>query len=409
MTLSMLNDQQPQIDRDALDVHQLLGRTSLQHRSRFGKEATLLAAAPGRVNLIGEHTDYNDGFVFPMGIERYVVIAASISEQSLQRIVVYSDAVGETAEIPLSSELRPDGPGWSNYVRGVVAGFLRRGYAVGSLELTINSNVPLGSGLSSSAALEVATASILEVASGRRLDPLEKALICQAAEHEFASVPCGLMDQLASVFSRRNQALFIDCLNSAVTYVPFDNPQVSILICNSNTRHSLAASAYSARRAECERAALCLGKRTLREATFEDMLRDGGRLEATLLRRARHVITENQRVLEFADAVNALDFAGAGRLMYESHASLRDDFEVSCRELDVLVDLAQELGIAAGVYGSRMTGGGFGGCTVSLIRLADTSRLVNQLAAGYQAQTGKVADIFVTRPGEGLVQTVASR
>lgn len=382
---------------------ELVGRCMQLHRDQFGRTPTHIAATPGRVNLIGEHTDYNQGLVFPMGIDRYVAIAASPAEGGARRLIVYSDAARETAEIRLNEEILRRDPGWSNYVRGVAAGLIRRGYPVAGLDLTIASTVPLGAGLSSSAALEVATVSILESTSGLHLDPMEKALLCQTAEHEFALVPCGLMDQMACVFSRHESALFIDCRDLSVKYVPFSNPQIGVLICNSNVRHSLGSSAYGTRRSECEHAARLLGKSSLREATLEELSRSARLLGSPLLQRARHVITENERVRSFAVALEGADMDSAGSLMHESHVSLRDDFQVSCRELDLLVDLADGLGRSAGVFGSRMTGGGFGGCTVSLIRMERAEEIADVLAARYHEQTGRTADVFITRPAEGII------
>lgn len=389
----------------AKDVHPLFERALGLHLSRFDQEASSFVAAPGRVNLIGEHTDYNDGFVFPMAIERFVGIAVSQAPRVARALRVQSDGIGSVVEIPTDQKPARGEPRWANYVRGIVSGFLERGHAVPSLDLTITSSVPLGAGLSSSAALEVAVASALEAALGIRLDPLDKARLCQRAEHEYAQVPCGLMDQLASVFGRRGHALFVDCRTQQPRSIPMNDPQVSVLICNSNVRHSLADGEYATRRAQCQHATEAMGVASLRDATLASAASVGGRLDELHLRRARHVITENQRAEEFAEALAAGDLARAGQLMYESHASLRDDYEVSCKELDLLVTAAQELGSSAGVYGSRMTGGGFGGCTVSLVRTDCVQSIISQLTARYGEMTGNHLDAFVTQPSEGLVWT----
>jgi galactokinase len=373
------------------------------HQSRFDQKASIFVAAPGRVNLIGEHTDYNDGFVFPMAIERFVGIAVSHALRAGRTLRVQSDGMGSAVEIPTDQKPVRGEPKWADYVRGIVAGFLERGHAVPSLDLTITSSVPLGAGLSSSAALEVAVASALEGALGIQLDPLEKARLCQRAEHEYARVPCGLMDQLASVFGRRAHALFVDCRTQQLQLIPLSDAQVSVLICNSNVRHSLADGEYGKRRAQCQRAAEIIGVTSLRDAKLASVTSPGGRLDELHLRRARHVITENLRVEAFAKALTAGDLARAGQLMYESHVSLRDDYEVSCKELDVLVAAAQELGSSGGVHGSRMTGGGFGGCTVSLVRTDCVESIAAQLAARYLEVTGKHLDAFVTQPSEGMV------
>jgi galactokinase len=338
-----------------------------------------------------------------MAIQRYVGVAVSPPQKDHRLLRVQSEAIGNVVEIPIDAKPRRGDPKWANYVRGIVAGFLERGYTVPSLDMTIASSVPLGAGLSSSAALEVAVCGALEAELGIQLDPLEKARLCQAAEHEYALVPCGLMDQLACVFGRRGHALFIDCRTEQPQLVALRDPQLSVLICNSNVRHSLADGEYGKRRAQCQHAAAALGVTSLRDASVKEVLTAGPRLDELHLRRARHVTTENQRTQDFAQALDAGDLSRAGQLMYESHASLRDDYEVSCDELDLIVATAEALGLTAGVYGARMTGGGFGGCTVSLVRSDCVAPIVAQLTAKYLEGTGKRLDAFVTQPSEGLV------
>ncbi len=373
------------------------------HEARFARQACIFVAAPGRVNLIGEHTDYNDGFVFPMAIERYVAIAASRPETAMRRLRAHSDAIDAPVEISLEVKPPRGKPKWANYVRGIVAGFIQRGHAIPPLDLTITSNVPLGAGLSSSAALEVAVASTLETALRLQLDPLDKARLCQTAEHEYALVPCGLMDQLASVFGRRAHALFIDCRTLDPQLVPWCNASVVVLVCNSNVRHSLADGEYAKRRAQCQHAAEVLGVESLRDSTIQNVLGAEQRLGHPYFQRARHVATENQRAQDFAVALTGGDLSRVGQLMYESHDSLRDDYGVSCEELDLLVDTARGLGSNSGVYGSRMTGGGFGGCTVSLVRAECVSEITARLTSRYLETTGKRLDAFVTKPSEGMV------
>jgi galactokinase len=392
-----------QVAKDVMDVHRLFERGAQLHKARFGRDAQLCVAAPGRVNLIGEHTDYNDGFVFPMAIERHVAIVASRPSAKSSLLRVHSDSVDALVEVPLDSKPQRATPRWANYVRGIVAGFHDRGYGLDGLDLTITSSVPLGSGLSSSAALEVAVASTLEASHDIRLEPLDKARLCQTAEHEYALVPCGLMDQLASVFGRRENALFIDCRSQSTTLVPLRDADLSILVCNSNVRHSLADGEYAKRRAECHGAAEVLGKASLRDATLLEVQNAEAQLGSPKFQRARHVVSENRRTQEFRDALCSGDLMRAGELMYQSHASLRDDYTVSCQELDILVDAAQALGAASGVYGSRMTGGGFGGCTVSLVRTSHVEDIICSLVDRYRATTGKRLDAFVTRPSEGMV------
>ncbi|MEO5766841.1 MAG: galactokinase [Polyangia bacterium] len=379
---------------------------------QFAGKPVWIAVAPGRVNLIGEHTDYNGGFVLPMAIDRYAVIAAAPAAKAQQvgegnasggstRVRVYSAALETLVEVPLDLPITPGDPSWANYVRGVITGFQGRGLEVPGLDMVVVSDVPLGGGLSSSAALEVATATLLEAATGRTLDQLEKARLCRQAEHEFAGVPCGLMDQLASVMGDEAGALLIDCQSEQVRVVPFADPTVSVLICNTNVRHALANSAYSRRRAECAEAASQLGVPSLRQATLDAVEATPGILDPVVRQRARHVVTENARALAAAKYLEARDFGKVGELMYQSHRSLRDDFEVSCKELDTLVDLAAEIGVGGGVLGSRMTGGGFGGCTVTLVRTRNVAAVAEALAVEYQRRTSCTLTHFVSRPARG--------
>jgi galactokinase len=374
--------------------------------ARFKKPPVWLVVAPGRVNLIGEHTDYNGGFVLPMAIERYTVIAAApasaVAEGPRSPVLrVHSAAMNGSVDIALDSPQRPERPPWSNYVRGVVAGFQARGVSIPPLCASIASDVPLGAGLSSSAALEVATATLLEGVTGATLDPLDKARLCQAAEHAFAGVPCGLMDQMVCVLAEERGPLLIDCRSEVARVLSMADPAVSILIANSNVRHSLGDSAYARRRAECESAARALGVTTLRDATAA-MIEDARAAVGPVVhRRARHVVTENARTLEAARALEAGDWPAAGALFYESHRSLRDDYEVSCAEVDVLVEAARELGERAGVYGARMTGGGFGGCTVTLARSDQIDAIVRELGRIYEHRTGRTMNGFTSRPARG--------
>lgn len=376
---------------------------------RFGGPPTWLVAAPGRVNLIGEHTDYNGGYVLPMTIDRHVVIAASPAAGSDQRRMrVHSVAAAASAEIGLETEVHPGSPPWSNYVRGVVAGFQKRlshlshGPAeIPSVDAVVASNLPQGAGLASSAALEVATANLLEVLTGVELTGMEKALLCQMAEHDYAGVPCGLMDQLICVHGDAGGPLLIDCLTQKARQVPLADGGVTVLISNTDVRHRLADGAYAQRRAECESAARDLGVACLREASLDAVESAREALGAVLHRRARHVVTENARTVKAAELLEIGDLDGVGALMYESHRSLRDDYEVSCPELDVLVDAARDLGIRAGVYGARMTGGGFGGCTVTLMRTDQVEAVVLELGRRFERRTGRPLEAFVSRPASG--------
>jgi galactokinase len=382
-----------------MTLSELAGQTAAEFRRRFGRDAQWIVAAPGRVNLIGEHTDYNDGFVLPMAIERWTVLAASPSQQP--RATVYSQALHSTVILELTQPAQRGQPAWANYVRGVLAGFQRLNVSIGGFDALMDSTVPLGSGLSSSAALEVATATLLEARTGHVLEPVDKALLCQRAEHEFAGVPCGIMDQFTSALARQNHLLLLDCRSHAVELVPMTDASIAVLIINTNVRHELASGEYGKRRAQCETAARVLGVPALRDATMPLLIAAQERLEPVVFRRARHVITEIERTLTAARAISASEWPMVGELMYASHASLRDDYEVSCPELDALVEIASSIGSAGGVIGCRMTGGGFGGCAVSLVRTDAIESVTRQLAEAYRARTHIDATTFVSHPADG--------
>lgn len=350
------------------------------------------------MNIIGEHTDYNDGFVLPMAIERQTVIAARKSQGT--KITLHSVTTGETATFSASS-IQPGDPPWSNYVRGVVAGFKNKGLKPGGFDAVIDSDVPLGGGLSSSAALEVATATLMELLTGQKLDPAQKALLCQKAEHEFAGVPCGIMDQFTSVMAKKDHLLLLDCRSRHVEFAPFKDNSLTVLIINTNVRHKLADGAYAQRRSQCEQAAQTLKVKALRDADLKMLKAAQAGMDATVFRRARHVITENDRTVRAAECLGKGDLAKVGELMYASHASLRDDYEVSCAELDVVVDIAQQIGADGGVIGCRMTGGGFGGCAVALVRSANVELIAKRIVQDYELRTRINPSVFVSRAAAG--------
>jgi galactokinase len=377
-------------------------RVDAAFRERFGRPPVLAAAAPGRVNLIGEHVDYCGGFVLPMAIERETVMAAAPRPVAGGAPVarVHSTAFQETVELPLvpGGSLPSDTPGWSRYVAGVIAGFLDRGATIPSFDAVIDSTVPLGGGLSSSASLEVATATLLAALADHAISPLDLAVLCQRAEHDFAGVPCGVMDQCASVLAKHDHLLLLDCRSLDVLQVPFHRHDLLVLVTNSNVRHSLDDGGYAARRADCERAAAILGVASLREATLVQVEASRGELGDRGFRRARHVVTEIARTQAAATAITHGRWDEMGALMAESHASLRDDFEVSCPEVDLLVELAAS---ERGVIGSRMTGGGFGGCTVTLVEAARAEAVMAAVTQGYRLETGRECTPFTTRPAAG--------
>lgn len=340
-----------------------------------GRAPRAVACAPGRVNLIGEHTDYNDGFVLPMAIDRWCVAAGGpgsglVRSDDLGKQVVYDPALANAAALPP----------WARYPVGVIWKMTEPLPAQDrpSLDIAIASSVPLGSGLSSSASIELATASLVDRLLDQHRSPEELARIGRAAEHEYAGVPCGIMDQLISACAEPHAAMLIDCRTLARTPVPLP-PDCAIVMADSGVRHALASGEYARRRASCEAAARAMGLAALRDADLGLLERSRGLLQGDQFVCARHVITENARVLGFIDALRAGDLARAGELMYASHESLRTDYRVSCDELDALVAAAKRV---PGVYGSRMTGGGFGGCTVTLCRADAAARLCEGLAGG---------------------------
>jgi galactokinase len=373
-----------------------------QFSKAYGREPRWIAAAPGRVNVIGEHTDYNEGFVFPMAIDRYTVIAAAASDGKANRIQLRSTAGGSPAEIDLSRPFRPAEKGtWFNYPLGVIAGFVARGLNPGPFDALIHSTVPLGGGLSSSAALEVSTATLLEAITGKKLDPVDKALLSQKAEHEYAGMPCGIMDQFISVMGKKDHLLLLDCRSRKTELVPMTDPSIELLITNTNVKHELTGGEYAKRRAQCEAAAKILGVSSLRDADAVKLEQARSKMENTVYRRAKHVISEIERTLHAAEGVRASNWPTVGQLMYASHSSLRDDYEVSCSELDAVVDIAQSIGLKGGVFGCRMTGGGFGGCTVALVQADRVAAISERLSAEYEKRTRIKPTLFVSRPAAG--------
>lgn len=367
-------------------------------QDQFGVSPTHTAAAPGRVNLIGEHIDYCDGFVLPFAIERYVVIAAHANNSDRARI---GSSCQEPVHIDLSRAIETGEPPWTNYIRGVLRGFQDRGHTLPGFDAWIVSSVPLGAGLSSSAALECAVATLLEGLLDTVLDTREKALLCQKAEHDFAGVPCGIMDQFTSAFGQINRLVLIDCQSGEPNLVPFDNPELTVLIANTRVHHELTDGGYASRRQHTEDALAILGKASWRDVTMAEIDAAWERLGDPINRRARHVVGEIARTRDAAKVLESNQFDALGELMAASHASLRDDFEVSCEELDLMVGLADSIGREGGVIGARMTGGGFGGSTVTLCESDRAPEIAAILAERYHAATGIEAEIFASRPARG--------
>ena len=368
-------------------------------RQYYQQEPSLLAAAPGRVNLIGEHIDYCDGFVLPLAINRHIVIAAALNNSGMARVRSMGE---EEAVISLEDPQAPATPPWTNYLRGVLEGFRLRGsWPVPGFDAVIVSNLPIGGGLSSSAALELAFATIVEGLVDTVLDTREKALLCQKAEHDFAGIPCGIMDQFASAFGQQDNLVLIDCQSQDPELVPFPSSDLSVLVANTMIRHKLADGEYRARRKDTERALALLGKSSWREVNPADLETLRNEPDDLLFRRARHVVSEIARTRESAKELRQDNYAALGPHMAASHQSLRDDFEVSCGELDLMVRIANEIGFEGGVLGSRMTGGGFGGSTVTLCRGEQLHEIAARLSVAYEEESGHTPQLFATRPVQG--------
>jgi len=358
--------------------------------------------APGRVNLIGEHTDYNDGFVLPMAIESGITLSGRLREG--QEVRIRSADFAETAAFSLDAPIErdPDRP-WSNYIRGVFLVLAGAGAKLRGMDLAFGGDLPQGAGLSSSAALETVTALVAQALLGFEMERPRMALLCQQAENEFVGVKCGIMDPFTSLMARAGHALFLDCRSLEFRHVPLDLGGRVVAIIHSGVRHALVASEYNRRREECGAGVRALqarfpGVKALRDAGLEDLETVRPAMAGEVYRRCRHVISENRRVLASAEALGRGDLAAFGRLMDASHASLRDDYQVSCPEVDLLVDLARKL---PGLLGARITGGGFGGCTVNLASREAVEGLRTSVLPEYQRRTGIAPRLFVSAPAGG--------
>jgi galactokinase len=362
------------------------------------------ALAPGRINLIGEHTDYNSGFALPLAIDRYTRIAAQRSESSGD-LEITSRVLSETVRYSLDGQTclsHQRTPQWAKYVAGVIDEFGKLGFRFPPLKFTIESGVPIGAGVSSSASLEVAMAMALQQISGARLSGLEIAQLCQRAEHQHAGVPCGLMDQLASVFGVAGSLMLLDCRSNQVEYVPL-SADLALVVIDSRVKHNLANGEYRLRREQCEAACAMLNVTALRDVTWDHLNAFQSQMPALIFRRARHVVTENQRTQEMAGKIQAGHWLEAGALMYDSHDSMRNDFEITTSEIDCLVEIAQAIGAKGGVFGARMTGGGFGGCVICLAASDRAPLILKAVQDQYHARTGNSVAGFVTFPAPGAL------
>lgn len=374
----------------------LLQRATATFQARYGTPPALIVRAPGRVNLIGEHTDYNDGFVLPMAIDRQVVIA--LRPRSDGYVALYSLDFDETVEFsPVEMEDRREGGLWIEYMQGVAWALQEAGYALKGWEGVVGGDVPIGAGLSSSAAIELATARAFAEVSNLPWHPAQMALLAQRAENEWVGVKTGIMDQMISAAGVAGRALLIDCRSLTFEAVPLP-PETSVVILDTATRRELVTSAYNERREQCEAAAAFFGVPKLRDVSWPRFEAEQEGLDSVTRRRARHIISENARTEAAAEAMRRGDAVELGLLMDASHVSMRDDFEITNDALNTMVAIAQAHPAS---YGARMTGGGFGGCAVALVRAEQASQFASDVARDYTAATGLTPAVYVTPAAAG--------
>ncbi|MFL6439855.1 MAG: galactokinase [Terriglobales bacterium] len=372
-----------------------------EFRKLYGSHPQVFRA-PGRVNLIGEHTDYNEGFVMPAAID--FSTWAAVTSRSDSTFNLRSHSFSEPVSFNLSDGQQPR-HNWSDYAVGVIQQIKHSGQRLGGADILIDGEVPIGAGLSSSAAIEVVVGLALLTSSGRSVDRTQLALLCQRAENDFVGMRCGIMDQFVSCHGKSNHALMLDCRTLAFELLPLP-PTTRMVICNSMVKHQLAAGEYNQRRAACEEGVRILRRdrptiQSLRDVSANDLETSRDLLSDVIYRRCRHVVTENARVQRAAIMLREGNLKGFGELMAQSHTSLRDDYEVSCRELDILVEIA---GRQPGVHGARMTGGGFGGCTINLVSAEHAANFRQNVATAYEQATGLVPEIYISTAADGASQ-----
>lgn len=383
------------------EQHELHRRVTQSYTARFQQSPELVVRAPGRVNLIGEHTDYNDGFVLPVAVDQAAWLAVGVAKDSLTTVraldIKNDEAVFTTTEAPASVG------GWGDYPKGVLWAFLERGLQPSPINAVLASDVPVGAGMSSSAAIELAFAFAWATLGQFDISLSDLALLCQKAENEYVGVNCGIMDQMISACGKAGHAMMLDSRSLERRYFPMPEG-VAIVVSDSMVRRSLASSEYNVRRAQCEQAVGHLQANlpeieALRDVSLRQLKRFGDDLPEVVYRRARHVVTENARVVKFARALYAGDIETAGALMIEGHRSLRDNYEVSAPELDALVEAATDV---PGCYGARLTGAGFGGCTIALVAEAAVPEFEAHISETYGERFGKQPAVYVTHPADGV-------
>ena len=382
----------------------MTSRAAEQFERLWGVAPSHVAIAPGRVNVIGEHVDYNGGWVLPAAIERYMVMA--IKRRYDSRIRLASESYDGVIEFGMDELERDSSKDWSRYIRGVLAGLKNAGHELVGFDAYVDSTIPVGGGLSSSAALEAATGLAVLSIIGADMDRFELAKLCQTAEHEYAGVPCGIMDQAAVLNCKEGHLLFLDCEEESFKQAPFDAPEWRLMIINSGVAHELADGEYAKRRAACHKAAEILKVTSLRHIPVEklDEALANPELDEEMVRAVRHNVTENARTHKTVKALSEGNLNLAGRLLNQSHDSLRDDYRVSCPELDFIAATAQQL---VGVAGCRMTGGGFGGSCIALVQRDVSSSVAGSIATAFQRKFGHRPGIFMTAPESGgWVETV---
>lgn len=364
---------------------------------KLAREAEVISRAPGRVNIIGEHTDYNDGFVMPIATNLATYVAAAPREDDTVR--VYCGTANEALEFSLDDP-RPRGDGhWQDYLAGVAWSLSLEHISLRGVDAALLTDVPIGSGLSSSAALEVSWALALMAAAGLEpLEPRRLALVCQRAENDFVGMKCGIMDQMASVLGQRDHAILLDCWTLDYQHVPLPADKLSVVVMDTGKPRQLVDSEYNLRRQQCEKAAEILGVRALRDADMEMLMDHQEDMDEVVFRRARHVICENERVFEAAQALREGDFERVGRVLNESHASLKEDYEVSCPELDLICEIARQ---QPSCYGARLVGAGFGGCAMALVCAGEEESFGAAVKSAYDARSGYNSNIIPVHADEG--------
>lgn len=381
-------------------MEQFIQQIEEEFENRFGQNYKLIES-PGRVNLIGEHTDYNDGFVLPAAVDKGIYLAINVNGTNKCRF--YAVDKKEAFETDISDDIERSDLGWPNYLLGVVDQLKKHGYDVGGFDCVFGGNVPIGAGMSSSAALEGGVLFGLAELNGWDIPPVEMATIAQKAENEFVGVQCGIMDQFASLNGKEGYALKLDCRSLDYEYFPFNRDDIKIVLCDTQIRRELASSEYNVRRQQCEQGVETLQQwdpeiKSLRDVELSLLLQHEKEIDSTIFKRCKYVVEENKRVIQACDDLHQGDFHSFGQRMYQSHVGLQLEYEVSCKELDILVDIARSLN---GVFGARMMGGGFGGCTINLVKEEHVNAFTDQIKEQYNDQTGEEIKVYKTKVSSG--------